>query len=608
MILSPLTVLSGPNSGGKSTFIQSILLVMQSLGSKIETRPLSLNGNYTKLGKYSDIISRPGQARTFSIDWRISTTSTRSIGISGPSSYSDRYPNQGRLPNVTGLATQLEVDTSGTSAAVAENSTKSRVKDIQVQVFVATPEGEKKLTLHVKRISSQAKVEQKHKEVLGGDGECMYLQEFSYSVTLDRTTRKNMRTDWADGDIVGCTFKHFIPEHLLLSMDSRKCIVDVFCPEPDDYNHLRYSPRRMRSLPNLKVPNQIITLLREKIGDPALAFLDIRKRDQIAESDEVTLLNYAARLSRMSVNSFRRYATESKKAGLRDFLSQSLLEDKTLPDRAIALISLDELFRGCLSALREQFTRKIYYLGPLRDEPRAYYPRLSADDPTDVGLKGEFTTAVLDAYGDQSVSYISPRGGAGIENRQIKSAPLRTAVKEWVQFLGIAGNIETLDRERLGYELRIDGLFDPTHVGVGLTQVLPILVLCLVSRHDSTIIIEQPELHLHPAVQARLADFILAIVQTGKQCLVETHSEHFLNRLRLRVAESEGTEISSLLSVYFVEKEGAASKARRVEINSFGAVQDWPKGFFDQSQMDLEKLLLAASRKKKISRREGPQS
>src|SRR5580698_5246676 len=106
---------------------------------------------------------------------------------------------------------------------------------------------------------------------------------------------------------------------------------------------------------------------------------------------------------------------------------------------------------------------------------------------------------------------------------------------------------------KLGHELKVtthgvERPHDLTNVGVGVSQVLPIVVMCLLAPVDSTMILEQPELHLHPAVQARLADFFLSIAKAGKQCIVETHSEYLINRLRLRSVQAMDDELSELVS------------------------------------------------------------
>ena len=143
-------------------------------------------------------------------------------------------------------------------------------------------------------------------------------------------------------------------------------------------------------------------------------------------------------------------------------------------------------------------------------------------------------------------------------------------------------------------------------MGVGVSQVLPILVMCLLADTDSILVFEQPELHLHPKVQTLLGDFFLSMALSNKQCIVETHSEYFIDRLRFRIAAAlPGKELNSLTKIYFVEKPSQTSAFREVMINEYGAISDWPEGFFDQSQQQAEEILRAAAMKRKASRSKG---
>jgi len=147
-----------------------------------------------------------------------------------------------------------------------------------------------------------------------------------------------------------------------------------------------------------------------------------------------------------------------------------------------------------------------------------------------------------------------------------------------------------------------NALHDLIHVGVGVSQVLPILVLSLLADASSTLVFEQPELHLHPRVQTRLADFFVSMTLLGKQCIVETHSEYFINRLRYHAAISEDQQVSDKVVIYFVEKQDGYSCYRPIHINKFGVIEDWPEGFFDESEETSRAILTAAMEKRKRER------
>src|SRR5262249_13334889 len=118
-----------------------------------------------------------------------------------------------------------------------------------------------------------------------------------------------------------------------------------------------------------------------------------------------------------------------------------------------------------------------------------------------------------------------------------------------------------------------------TDVGFGVSQILPVLVLLAYVPSGSTVLLEQPEIHLHPAVQAGLADILLeAAVIRDVQVVVESHSEHLLRRLQRRVAET--TANADDCSLYFCDIRGGESVAERLRLNMFGEIENWPNGFF----------------------------
>ena len=89
-----------------------------------------------------------------------------------------------------------------------------------------------------------------------------------------------------------------------------------------------------------------------------------------------------------------------------------------------------------------------------------------------------------------------------------------------------------------------------------------------------------------------------------RQCIIETHSEYLINRLRFRAATATGNEVANRIKMYFVEKHDGSSTFRQVKVTEFGAIEDWPEGFFDQSQREAEATLKAAMKKRRDLRTE----
>jgi predicted ATPase len=218
----------------------------------------------------------------------------------------------------------------------------------------------------------------------------------------------------------------------------------------------------------------------------------------------------------------------------------------------------------------------------------------------------------LDLHKNKKIKYLpSTNFKSPTVDRKTVTRTLESAVIDWLQYLGVATTVTSRDQGKLGHELKVglansDSKYDLTHVGVGVSQVLPILVICLLAEPDSTLVFEQPELHLHPKVQTLLGDFFLSMALCNKQCIVETHSEYFIDRLRFRIAAATSdNELNSKTKIYFVEKPAQSSTFREVVINEYGAISDWPEGFFDQSQQQAEEILRAAAMKRKASREKG---
>ena len=266
--------------------------------------------------------------------------------------------------------------------------------------------------------------------------------------------------------------------------------------------------------------------------------------------------------------------------------------------------SLPPLAFAATESIRNFFSNSVCYIGPLRASPKSVYERSLNSSSNDIGTKGENTPEVFSEHKEENIRYIpsSCFDSPGCITAQV-DASLAHAVIDWLCYLGVAENISSTDKGKYGFELGVmmgnsNVINDLTQVGIGVSQVLPILVGGLLAKPDTTLIYEQPELHLHPKVQSRLADFFLAMTQLGKQCLVETHSEHIINRIRLRIAEgSDGSPWHDAAKVYFVENKNDSSTFREIKIDECGGILVWPEGFFDERQQETERILRAASQK-----------
>ena len=132
------------------------------------------------------------------------------------------------------------------------------------------------------------------------------------------------------------------------------------------------------------------------------------------------------------------------------------------------------------------------------------------------------------------------------------------------------------------------------NVGFGASQILPVLGLCLSASPGDLILLEQPELHLNPGMQQKLADFLLVMSKTGRQVIVETHSEYLITRLRRNAATD--SEDHKYFTIIFVERDAKTGTSyRTVNVDEQGDLSEWPKGFFDHVAEDLRILMRKAA-------------
>lgn len=249
-----------------------------------------------------------------------------------------------------------------------------------------------------------------------------------------------------------------------------------------------------------------------------------------------------------------------------------------------------------LSSTLDTIADRVQYLGPLRDEPRVvwnHWNELARGLP--VGTRGEYSAAVLSRWSSEQVRYASPRSNKAIAAQLASTAeaPLSDGVNQWLTYLEIGDSVAARSHGKLGVglDLRVNGqVRDLTSVGVGVSQALPLLVGLLTSPYNSIFIVEQPELHLHPSVQARLADFMLN-ARPDLTLVIETHSESFITRIRRRAAEGK-VEVANI-DIMFVEPGEHGSTTRVLEMSQFGDLSEWPDGFLSAAEEDVRAIIQA---------------
>jgi predicted ATPase len=286
-------------------------------------------------------------------------------------------------------------------------------------------------------------------------------------------------------------------------------------------------------------------------------------------------------------------------------------------------IDLPSALSKATSYLYDIFDSGIKYLGPLREDPKWKYKTMPLKTELDlegkknivlyIDPKGKNTAAAINYLNAKRVdvkNYFSPSNLDTLDNSNLPKRNFSVALVEWLNYINLSDNFRTneLGTDNFDIKLIIDDFeFAIPQLGTGVSQVLPILTICLSAEPGSTIIIQEPEAHLHPKVQSRLADFFIAMALSGRQCIIETHSEYLIEQLNYRILKSPFENPShEKIKVYFVTKINGESQFKDMDINEFGAPSDWPEDFFDESHLIARKKMKEYKKKwKEYNERRG---
>lgn len=609
---TPLTIFSGPNSSGKSTSLQSLLLIVQTLSSKISSHSVVLNGPIMRLGQFSDLASSNSGSARIDIAWECRPQNEHSRDFHLPPSTLGTVAYWGQQTEIqlVKCAVSFEVDQHGSASELTQ--LQPTLSHCRIDCSTGSdPQS---------ALTSWIDVSRSKLAVAGPHGKAAKMQigedvagalGFEYDVSLDPESQREIRDELTSGHTVGASLRHFLPIQLAVRFSVQEEEASLMRSALlEDQRRLRHRYYYTR---DAVFPDSVLEVLEGNLSEVAPQLFEAQpaqtERQQRLIKAGLSVRQFTDRLRRTPVS--RQSEVRKRLANLAPELSK-LIDTTVTASRpkqfSLTPVPVTTPLSAAISYLDSFFSRNVRYLGPLRDEPKPLYPLAGTVDPTDVGFRGEHTAAVLHLHRDQGITYIPSSNFAA---PQIDPRPtfvtLAEAVQDWAVYMGVADGFQTRDLGKLGHELKVlsEGVSAPqdlTHVGVGVSQVLPILVLCLLAQEDTTIIIEQPELHLHPRVQTLLADFFLSMAMLRKQCIIESHSEYIINRLRLRAATAAHDTVSSLLKIYFVQKTAGSSQFRDVVVSEYGSIPQWPEGFFDQSQAEAESILLAATKKRRTGR------
>ena len=237
---------------------------------------------------------------------------------------------------------------------------------------------------------------------------------------------------------------------------------------------------------------------------------------------------------------------------------------------------------------------KTIYIGAARSASLDVFP--VPESPThasaDVGEEGQFAPWLFDIHSDDIIDEKKCHPNQ-------KSASFRKQFEAWAGdiFPGAEANSLSIDKAPLvRLELRKSIQEDwsrPANIGYGLSYAFPIIVAGLLAREGQILIVDSPEAHLHPLGQSKIGSFLATIASSGVQVILETHSDHVLNGVRIAVAKERIP--SELTKIYFFgtkkRQDGRLiPNLVNPQIDKHGSLSEWPEGFFDQSESDLSTI------------------
>lgn len=518
--IKPITLLIGPNSSGKTSFIQFLLAIKQTLESRTRENPILINGRYVELGTFKDLIYGHDETKKLEFDFYISTKN---------------FDNK-----INKILNESE-----------ENLKHNLYFLLRRELFI--PEliegDEAQLSLSSDNLYSLNRILSSRKKDISN-----YTKEIIESLSEQVKSNDDPK----------------IKEKLNRLMTRLRKITEKSSEIPVIKKNLKNFDFSLLKL-NIKIS---LKKLEKKMVLFEYTIFDKNNKLLLKVEDGITKLFIKDQpLDNLKLNNSNFFFEFSKKPDA-IFLSE---EDYVIP-------ILDLLNRTVVKSVNE-FFGEMYYLGPLREYPKRYY-LASGEVPHDVGFKGEFFVDVL--YRTK------------LEKRKILES-----LNIWMKKFNMAHEIKLEEITENVYALVLIVPLSNipvtiSDVGFGVSQVLPILVEGFHLKKGSTMIVEQPEIHLHPKVQAELGDLLIEFYKQGKSSIIETHSEHLLLRIQRRIAEGEieNTDVG----IYYFEPTVNGSKIIEMEIDESGMIKNWPKGFFEEDFIESYKHIEAIVEKsKKVS-------
>lgn len=567
--LAPLTVVVGANSTGKTSLIQSMLLAAQAAASPPGQPGIPLNGPLVELGELSELR-------------RVGAAAREAVVIGGAVATPGGRPADGR---------DLEWEIELAAGARWERSGLARAR--RVRLSGPSDEGGR-----LELVAGRACHGAFGPAVAQEDGVSRAAPQLAGQLRWQRRggTGAGQRT-------VGVALRGGLPELLLLRADRHAVAAGEWLGRLREGFGDRRRPRFAAAAAGERPPaDHLARAAAERLV--MLVAAAIRAREASDGAAGAAIAGVFSACEELRRDASARGYWDALAGRMRGREIAAVLAAELGPGGPAARPAADDPELGeaarrmerAAAAVSELLSTRLLHLGPLRQDPQLLYRTAPSGRPGFVGARGELAFAVLHREAARELPCPLPDGS-------VRTVALGDATNFWLAALGLAASIDTSDRARLGLEarLRMPELGRPiglTAVGVGVSQALPVLVMALAAGPGAVLLLEQPELHLHPAAQQRLADFLLACAASGRQLIVETHSDHLVTRLRRRIAEDPGDRLLGTVAVVLAQRDAGGSRFERLPSNRYGGFERWPEGFFEEAASDARELIRAGLKKR----------
>jgi predicted ATPase len=238
------------------------------------------------------------------------------------------------------------------------------------------------------------------------------------------------------------------------------------------------------------------------------------------------------------------------------------------------------------------YFQEFYYLNAERLGPRLAQSMKFYDYPN-VGFQGEYTAQMI---ADMNYNFVAE--DVRTNEEFLTGSRFEHHINAWLQFIlpGVAISSHYDDRTHTA-RIAVQNSYSkgtpivPTNTGFGISYVLPVIVTGLLAQKERFFIVENPEAHLHPSAQSRIGQFLAIVASAGINVVIETHSDHVINGIQIAAAEQKISPEDVVINFFAHDDSGIQPSVTPIGVREKGELTHWPKGFFDQSQLDYSYLV-----------------